>query len=163
MRGGVHCEQASGVTARVQLVQDRPAHRAGLASRADDGDRLRPQQRLHAGDIGAAAAFLDGRQVGVARVKVDGAAHLRPFELTGRTQAEVGKESQHLVVLAQGIGDERGDTLSAGGGYEVLDEKGADASVVQSVSDGDGDLGGVPDALGVVFGEADQPALRLGQ
>lgn len=45
-RGRVHREQAPGVAARVQLVQDRPTHRARLAPRSDDGDRLRPQQRL---------------------------------------------------------------------------------------------------------------------
>ncbi len=162
-RGGVHREQAARVAARVQLMQDRPADRARLASGADDGDRPRPQQRFEADDVGGAAAFLHGRQIGVALVEGDGAAHLGALEVAGRAQAEIGEELQHLVVLAECVGGEDGDALGASGGDEVLDQEGADAAVVQPVGDRDGDVRRGPGPAGVVLGEADHPASGLGE
>ena len=71
----------------------------GLRPAPTTATALGPQQRLQAGDVGGPAAFLDGREVGVALVEGDGAAHLGALEAAGRAQAEVGEEPQHLVVL----------------------------------------------------------------
>ena len=160
---GVHGEEAAGETARVQGVQDGPPDRSGCASGPDHRDHGGPQQGQQAGHAGGAAAGLDGGQVGVVLVEVDGAAHLRPLETAGGAQAEVGEEPEHLVVLAERVGGEGGDALVARRRDEVLDQQGAHAPVVQAVGDGDGDLRALPLPAGVVLGEADHAAVDLGQ
>ncbi|EPJ40595.1 hypothetical protein STAFG_2354 [Streptomyces afghaniensis 772] len=45
--------------------------------------------------------------------------------MPGRAQTEVGEEPEHFMVLTQRVGRERGDAVRAGGGDQVLDEKGA--------------------------------------
>ncbi len=106
---------------RARLI--RPA-----ASGADHGDRVGAQQRFQAGHVGGPATGLDGREVGVVLVERDGAAHLRTLEAASDTQAQVGEEPQHLVVLlAERVGGERGDTVRTRGGDEVFDEEGTDA------------------------------------
>ncbi|MDH6546979.1 hypothetical protein M2162_001076 [Streptomyces sp. SAI-041] len=164
-RGGrrVHRPQPSGVGTRLHLVQDRAAHRPGRASRADHGDRRRPQQGPQALHVGGAAALLHCRQVVVVLVEGDRAAHFGPFEAAGRAQTEVGEEAQHFMVLAQGVGGEGGDTVRAGRGHQVLEQEGAHAPVVQSVGDGDGDLGLGAAVAGLVLGETDHLAVPLGQ
>lgn len=164
---GVHREEPSGEAALVQMVQEGPPHRSRPAPGAYHGDRIRPQQRLQAGHVGGPAAGLDGREIAVVvlvvvLVQCDDAAHLRTLETACGAQAQVGEEPKDFVVLRECVRRERGDAVRTGGGDQMLDQEGADATVVQSVGHRDGDLGRGRFAADLVLGQADHLLLRLG-
>ncbi len=155
--------QGSREPAGGQVVQDRPAHRAGPATRPDDRDAPGTQQRHQAGHVRGLPAPLDAAAVLLRVVQGDHAVHFRPLEPAFRTQTQVGEDLEHLVVLGERVRGERPDAVGAGGGDQMLQQQRAHSAVVASVADRERDLravGRLP-AARLVLGYADDPASAL--
>src|ERR1051326_3024780 len=137
---GVERAAEAGVA---EVVQDRRAEVAGIAAGADDGDRLRREDRLHRRVRGLLRALRGDARRGLGRRDREGDVDRALARAARGVEAAAEEDVEHALVLRQYLSLEARDTVRPRDLGELLEQLRADAAAVVAVGDRERALGGV--------------------
>ena len=140
------------------VAKELPADRAAAGRGAEDGDRLRLEERAQRRDHGRVVACLDARGVVGRRGNGKRQLHLAAREKPRNLEAGAFEDVDHRRVVRHDLGDEALDPLAGRPSRELLEKPRADAASLVVVGDREGHLRAQRIPKAHVVRESDDPA-----